>query len=121
MKKLPGWLIYIAAIGAGFFSFVIVTGILPTLFGPRFADASWVLFLAALVGLAVAYFTFKYSRLFMFRHISRAVAERAAAGGENMDAGKARNKRLALTIFFCGMVFFLIFIFALLSSIINYI
>lgn len=117
MKKFQSWLIYIAAIGLGFFAFVITAGVLQKIFSPRFVGLPAIL-LITIISLAAAYFTSKYSRRFMSRHIFK--TNRQAPDTEGLvDAGAARNKRIAMALFFSGTVLFPVFIFVFLSSIIN--
>lgn len=131
MKKFPSWLIYIAALGLGFFAFVITAGVIPKIVGPRFAGL-FMMLLITLLGLVAAYFAFRYSRRFMARHIFKTAAQTAArtagqisGAGDAVNAdsavsaGDAQKKRLAMALFFSGTVLFPVFIFMLLSSIIN--
>lgn len=114
-KTFPGWLIYIASIGLGFFAFVIAGGIFMKLAAGRFTGA-FVLFLVILLSLTAAYFFAGYSRRFMMRHVSR----NAAPGDPHFVEGRtASQKRIALAMFLSGVMLFPIFIFAVLSSIIN--
>lgn len=115
VKTFPAWLIYVSAIGLGFFCFVICGGVLLRIFGPKFGSLV-LLPLVILPGLAAAYFGFRYSRKFMMRHVSR----NAEPGDPHFSEGRtARSKRIALAMLFSGLVFFIVFIFTVLSSIMN--
>lgn len=131
MKKFPSWLIYLAAIGLGFFAFVITAGVLSGFVGPRFGGLFMMLFIT-LLGLVAAYFSFRYSRRFMVGHIFKTTgqtavqtadrasdADNAVSANNAVNASGEQKKRLAMALFFSGTVLFPVFIFMLLSSIIN--
>jgi len=120
MRKFPSWLVYLAAIGLGFFAFVISTGILSRIIGSRLKGLPIMIFMI-LISLAAAYFASKYSRGFMTRHIS-GIGHDPGADASIDDAkiaAREQGRRIAMAFFFSGIVLFVVFIFMLLSGIIN--
>ncbi|OGY97706.1 MAG: hypothetical protein A2855_00305 [Candidatus Liptonbacteria bacterium RIFCSPHIGHO2_01_FULL_57_28] len=124
MKSFPSWLISIAAVGLGFFAFVITYGVLTSAAGRLAVSAAAgmvLLILIILIGIAAGYAAARQSRHFMLSHISR----QASSPDLEEEAGPskaARNRRVTRALFFAGVVFFLfflVFIFSTLSSIIN--
>ena len=119
LKTFPSWLISLAAIGLGFFSFVIAGGIFLNVIG-RLRGGVAMMLLAVLVGLAAAYPAFRYSRRFMMAHVSRTSADPAetAPDDDPMASGQWKS-RVARNLFLAGVILFPVFIFVLLSSIMN--
>ena len=115
MRNVPSWLIVISAIGLGFFAFVIASGVFLNLAGPKLGPSTAII-LTSLVGLVLAYISFRYSRLFMLKHLRVPFVEGDPLAPEPHSRPSGR---IARAIMFAGLIFFPIFIFALLSSIIN--
>ena len=118
MRQSPNWLINIAAAGMGLFALVIVFGLLSWVLGrmfgsvPGFASAILFVLLAIIAGMA-AYYMAKYCRRFMLRHVAR--VHRAVTSADP----SSEKMRLARALVFSGIAFFLLFIFGLISGIMN--
>lgn len=115
MRNIPSWLIAISAIGLGFFAFVIGGGVFLNFAGPRLGS-SVAIILASVIALTSAYVSFKYSRRFMLKHLRVPFVEGDPLAPEPHSRPSGR---IARAMMFAGLIFFPIFIFTALSSIIN--
>lgn len=115
MRNLPSWLITISAIGLGFFAFVIGGGVFLNFAGPKLGGSTAII-LASLIGIASGYVSSRYSRKFMLKHLRVPFVEGDPLAPEPHSRPSGR---IARAMMFAGLIFFPIFIFTALSSIIN--